>query len=396
VRFFIATEEDLLNGRITDVYFERTLKVLDYLNLKDDLVRMEVHSYGLPKGYEWAVFTGLPEVLHLFEGKPVDIYAMPEGTLFKEIEPVMIIEGHYRDFGVYETEFLGMLRHYSSISTKAARIKSLALDKTVLFFGLRAIHPAIGPMADRAAYIGGCDSVSGAFNERTIGVKPTGTMPHALMLMVGDNVTAWKAFDEAMPPDVPRIILADTFEDERTEVLKAVQLLKDRIYGVRLDTPSSRRGSMRKIVAEIKWTLRIHGFNNVRIIVSGGIDEDDILELRDLVDGFGVGTSIAFPPSVDFSADIVEKFVNGKWVPFTKRGKWPGAKQVWRCGETPDNDVITLLDEAPPNPNCKPLLVKYMEKGKIIRDIPKENEVREYVLRQLRAVSEEVETKRAT
>jgi hypothetical protein len=37
-----------------------------------------------------------------------------------------------------------------------------------------------------------------------------------------------------------------------------------------------------------------------------------------------------------------------------------------------------------------------MEKGKIIRDIPKESEVREYVLRQLRAVSKEVETKRAT
>jgi len=188
-------------------------------------------------------------------------------------------------------------------------------------------------------------------------------MPHALMLMVGDNVTAWKAFDEAMPQDVPRIILADTFEDERTEVLKAVQLLKDRIYGVRLDTPSSRRGSMRKIVAEIKWTLRIHGFNNVRIIVSGGIDEDDILELRDLVDGFGVGDEHSLPPSVDFSADIVEKFVNGKWVPFTKRGKWPGRSRCGGAERPPDNDVITLLDEAPPNPNCKPLLVKYMEEG---------------------------------
>ncbi|MGC9106055.1 MAG: nicotinate phosphoribosyltransferase [Thermoprotei archaeon] len=387
--FFIATPEDLKQGRVTDIYFERTVKVLDYLKLEDDLVRMEVHSYGLPPGYKWAVFTGLSEVLHLFEGKPVTIYAMPEGTLFKEIEPVMIIEGRYRDFGVYETEFLGILRHYSSISSKAARIKYLALDKTVLFFGLRSLHPAIGPMADRAAYIGGCDGVSGAFNEKTMGVKPTGTMPHALMLLVGDNVKAWEAFDKAMPPDVPRIILADTFEDERTEVLKAAKLLGEKLYGVRLDTPSSRRGNMRKIVAEVKWTLRIHGYNNVKIFVSGGIDEDDVVELRDLVDGFGVGTSIAFPPSVDFSADIVEKFVDGKWVPFTKRGKWPGAKQVWRCGETPTNDVITLLDEPSPKPGCRPVLVKYMENGKIIRDIPKESEIREYVLRQLRALREE-------
>ncbi|MEJ2777976.1 nicotinate phosphoribosyltransferase [Stygiolobus sp. RP850M] len=385
MRFYIADEASILKGEITDVYFDRAVRTLEHLGFKEVKVRMEIHSYGLPKDYQWAVFTGLEEVLNLLEGKDVTVYAMPEGTLFKEIEPVMIIEGNYLDFGVYETAFLGILRHYSSISTKAARIKRLALDKTVLFFGLRAVHPAIAPMVDRAAYIGGCDGVSGAFNEKTIGVKPSGTMPHALMLSVGDNVKAWKAFDEAMPPDVPRIILADTFEDERTEALKAAQLLKDKLYGIRLDTPSSRRGNFRKIVQEVRWTLNIHGFTNVKIYVSGGIDEDDIIQLRDIVDGFGVGTSIANPSEgVDFSADIVEKFENGKWIPFTKRGKWPGAKQVYRCGDTPDTDVITLLDVQPPRPECKPLLKKVMERGKIITDLPSAKEIREYVLEQLK------------
>jgi len=385
MRFYIADEASILKGEITDVYFDRAVRTLEHLGFKEVKVRMEIHSYGLPKDYQWAVFTGLEEVLNLLEGKDVTVYAMPEGTLFKEIEPVMIIEGNYLDFGVYETAFLGILRHYSSISTKAARIKRLALDKTVLFFGLRALHPAIAPMVDRAAYIGGCDGVSGAFNEKTIGVKPSGTMPHALMLSVGDNVKAWKAFDEAMPPDVPRIILADTFEDERTEALKAAQLLKDKLYGIRLDTPSSRRGNFRKIVQEVRWTLNIHGFTNVKIYVSGGIDEDDIIQLRDIVDGFGVGTSIANPSEgVDFSADIVEKFENGKWIPFTKRGKWPGAKQVYRCGDTPDTDVITLLDVQPPRPECKPLLKKVMERGKIITDLPSAKEIREYVLEQLK------------
>ncbi|MDT7872333.1 MAG: nicotinate phosphoribosyltransferase [Sulfolobaceae archaeon] len=385
MRFYIADEASILKGEITDVYFDRAVRTLEHLGFKEVKVRMEIHSYGLPKDYQWAVFTGLEEVLNLLEGKDVTVYAMPEGTLFKEIEPVMIIEGNYVDFGVYETAFLGILRHYSSISTKAARIKRLALDKTVLFFGLRALHPAIAPMVDRAAYIGGCDGVSGAFNEKTIGVKPSGTMPHALMLSVGDNVKAWKAFDEAMPPDVPRIILADTFEDERTEALKAAQLLKDKLYGIRLDTPSSRRGNFRKIVQEVRWTLNIHGFTNVKIYVSGGIDEDDIIQLRDIVDGFGVGTSIANPSEgVDFSADIVEKFENGKWIPFTKRGKWPGAKQVYRCGDTPDTDVITLLDVQPPRPECKPLLKKVMERGKIITDLPSAKEIREYVLEQLK------------
>ncbi|MBP1357912.1 MAG: nicotinate phosphoribosyltransferase, partial [Sulfolobus sp.] len=345
-----------------------------------------VHSYGLPEGYKWAVFAGLEEVLKLFEGKPVDIYALPEGTLFKEIEPVMIIEGNYLDFGVYETAFLGILRHYSSIATKAARIKSLAMDKTVLFFGLRALHPAIAPMADRAAFIGGCDGISGAFDKEIFDVEPSGTMLHALMLAVGDNVKAWKAFDEAMPPNVPRIILSDTFEDERTEALKAAELLKERIYGVRLDTPSSRRGNFRKIIQEVRWTLNINGYHNVKIIASGGIDEDDIINLRDVVDGFGVGTSIAFPPSVDFSADIVEKYINGKWVPFTKRGKWPGAKQIYRCGDSPDSDIIAMFSQNPPSGNCKPLLVKYIENGKLIRNLPAVKEIREYVIQQLKKI----------
>ncbi|AAY80791.1 nicotinate phosphoribosyltransferase [Sulfolobus acidocaldarius] len=385
MRFYIANERDILDGKMTDIYFDRTIRTLEHLGIKDLKVRMEVHSYGLPEGYSWAIFSGLEEVLKLLEGKEVTVYAMPEGTVFKEVEPVMIIEGNYLDFGVFETAFLGILRHYSSISTKAARIKKLALDKTVLFFGLRALHPAIAPMVDRAAYIGGCDGVSGAFNQETIGAEPTGTMPHALMLSVGDNVKAWKAFDEAMPSNVPRIILADTFEDERTEVLKAAELLKDKLYGVRLDTPSSRRGNFRKIVQEIRWTLNIHGYGHIKIFVSGGIDEDDVVKLRDVVDGFGVGTSISFPQSVDFSADIVEKYVNGQWIPFTKRGKWPGAKQVYRCGDSPDGDIITLLDDYPPaNLNCKPLLVKYIENGKIIRDIPTAKEIREYVISQLK------------
>ncbi|TRM98391.1 nicotinate phosphoribosyltransferase [Sulfolobus sp. F1] len=382
--FYVSSFQQIKEGKITDIYFERTVKTLEKLGIKEAKVRMEFHSYGLPKDYQWAVFSGLEDIIELLEGIPVTVYAMPEGTLFKEIEPVMIIEGNYLDFGIYETAILGILRHYSSITTKAARIKSLAMDKTIFYFGLRSLHPAIAPMADRAAYIGGIDGVSGAMSKEYLGVNPSGTMPHALMLVVGDNVTAWKAFDEAMGPEVPRIVLVDTFEDERTEALKAANLLGDKLYGIRLDTPSSRRGNFKKIIQEIRWTLDINGYKHVKIFVSGGIDEDDVINLRDHVDGFGVGTSISFPPSVDFSADIVEKYINGKWVPFTKRGKWPGAKQVYRCGKL--EDVITLLDQKSPNDQCRPLLEKYIDNGKVVKHLPSAKEIREYVISQLKDI----------
>jgi len=93
-----------------------------------------------------------------------------------------------------------------------------------------------------------------------LGLKPQGTMPHALIIAFGNQVEAWKAFDEVIEPDVPRIMLVDTFYDERIEALMAAQTLGERLHGVRLDTPSSRRGNMKQIVEEVRWTLDIHGY----------------------------------------------------------------------------------------------------------------------------------------
>ncbi len=390
-KLYIADVKEILSGEATDIYFVRTKEILEKYNLGDTWVRMEIHAYSLPKGYDWAVFAGLEEALALLKGKKVNVYALPEGTLFKPVEPVMVVEGPYNEISVYETSLLGILRHATSIATRAARIKKLAGNKQVLFFGLRSLHPAIQPMADRAAYIGGVDGVSGVLSRKYIGVEPKGTMPHALILVFGDPVKAWKAFDEVISENVPRIALADTMYDERLEALMAAQALGDKLYGVRFDTPSSRRGSMRKIVLEARWTLDIHGFKHVKIFVSGGIGEKAIVELRDIVDGFGVGTSIAFPPSIDLSMDIIEKMVNGKWVPLSKRGKWPGMKQVYRC-RPGLNDVITPWNSTPPK--CSdgskpmPLLKKYMEQGEIIVELPSVDEIRRYVLEQLEEIPE--------
>ncbi|HID72694.1 TPA: nicotinate phosphoribosyltransferase, partial [Candidatus Micrarchaeota archaeon] len=288
MRIYTASEEEIIRGEVTDIYFVRTVKILKAKGIRKK-VRMEFHTTSLPHGYEWAVYAGLEEVLRILEGKPVTVYSLPEGTLFKPGEPLLVIEGYYDDFAVYETPILGILRHYTSIATKAARVRRLAGDKTVLFFGLRALHPALAPMADRAAYIGGLDAVSGAISEKYLGLKPVGTMPHALIIVFGNQIDAWKAFDEVVEKDVPRIMLVDTFYDERIEALMAAEALGDKLFAVRLDTPSSRRGNMKAIIEEVRWTLDIHGYKHVKIVVSGGIGEKELLELRDVADAFGVG-----------------------------------------------------------------------------------------------------------
>jgi len=389
LRFYLASEDEILSGEITDVYFVRTEEILKAKGLTDVKVRMEIHTGRLPKGYDWAVYAGLEEAIHLLKGRSLTVYSLPEGTLIKDNFPLMVIEGRYSDICVLETPLLGILRHYTSVATRAARFKKLSGGKTVLYFGLRGAHPAIAPMLDRAAYIGGVDGVSGAFNRKYLGVVPKGTMPHALILVFGDEVSAWKAYDEVVDKSVPRIALVDTFMDERFATIKAVEALGNKLVGVRLDTPRSRRGDMAEIIREIKWTLKLIGREDVQVIVSGGISEPEIVRLRDVADGFGVGTSITYPKPVDFSMDIVEKLVNGEWVPYTKKGKYPAAKAVYRCG-TLDYEVVRLGSEPK---RCKEaLMLKWINNGELVRELPTVNQVREYVLKQLKEVPEPTPT----
>lgn len=383
----MASEDDVLSGKVTDIYFVRTKEILIKKGLSDVEVRLEFHINGVPKGYEWVVYAGLEEALKILSQRPVKVYSLPEGTLLPPNSsiPIMMIEGRYVDFVELETAVLGILRHSSSVATKAARIKRLGINNMFIFFGLRSAYPALAPMLDRSAYIGGFDGVSGILSEEFLGIKPLGTMPHSLIVVFGDNVEAWKAFDEVIPEGVPRVALVDTFEDERMEAIKAANALGKKLFGVRLDTPSSRRGNFREIIKEVRWTLDLLGYKHVKIVASGGINERSVQQLRDIVDIFGVGTSVAFPPSVDVGADIVEVKKGGNWTPISKRGKLPGAKKPFRCS-TLDYEVVPW-DSQPIR--CSNYVLKlYLDEGKLVEELPKPQEIRNYVLSQLKEVSE--------
>ncbi|EEB72976.1 nicotinate phosphoribosyltransferase [Thermococcus sp. AM4] len=378
--FYIAHEEDIKAGKTTDVYFIRTKKILTEKGIHRK-VFADVTTTSLPRGWKWGVLAGIEEVAKLLEGLPVNVYAMREGTIFHPYEPVLQIEGYYEEFGVYETALLGMLSQASGIATAALRIKIAANFKPVYSFGIRHMHPAIAPMIDRAAFIGGCDGVSGVLGAEMIGEKPVGTMPHALILTVGDQVKAWKYFDEVVEPEVPRTALVDTLCDEKFEALMAAEALGERLTAVRLDTPGSRRGNFRKIIEEVRWELNLRGYDWVKIFVSGGLDEESIREIVDVADAFGVGSAIASAKPVDFSLDIVE--VEGK--PITKRGKLSGRKQIYRCenGHYHRVPAEKKLERCPVcGAKVEPLLQPLIENGEIVAELPKAREIREYVLEQ--------------
>jgi len=392
-RFHVATDDEIKKAETTDIYFVRTKQVLEAKNLQDVHVIAEITPGELPGGLPWGVLCGIEEEAHLFEGVPVDIYAMPEGSIFHYKgyfgvrEPVMRIEGPYGKFCLYETPMLGLICQASGVATRAARVKKAAGEKLVVAFGIRRMHPALAPMLDRAAYIGGFDGISSLIGAKTAGVKPTGTMPHALIIVFGDQVQAWKAFDEVMPEDVPRVALVDTYYDEKIEAVMAAEALKDRLYDVRLDSPGSRKGDFAEIIREVRWELDVRGYKHVKIFVSGGLNEEKVKVLSEAgADAFGVGTYVSNAPTIDFAMDIVE--IDGKIC--AKRGKLGGRKEVWRCVECLTDVVLPFGKPQPNCPKCggkmEPMLKPLIKNGKIVAKLPSPKEIREYVLKQLEKV----------
>lgn len=395
-RFQIATEEEIKKGETTDVYFVRTNEILQKEGLTEQRVVAEVTTGSLPRDWDWAVLAGVEEAVHLMEGISVDVESLPEGSIFRPKDhrgtrlPVMTLDGRYLDFSLYETPLLGLLCQASGMATMAARVrKGAGKDSTILSFGIRRAHPVLAPMIDRACYLGGFDAVSSIIGARLLDLQPTGTMPHSLIVSIGDQVKAWKSFNKYMPKDVPRIALVDTYYDEKTESIMAAEALGKDLYGVRLDTPGSRRGDFAEIIREVRWELDARGFDKVKIFVSGGLDEHSVGRYaRAGADGFGVGSAVSSAPAVDFAMDIVE--IEGR--PVAKRGKLSWKKQVWRCKECLSTRVTRRsVNDHPdcPEGHGKMVLLsrEFLEKGRLVGPhLPKPIEIRESVLGQLELV----------
>jgi len=370
-RFETVTDEAIKKGECTDIYFVRTEETLRRADI-NPVVSMEVTASALP--YAWAVFCGLSDVIALLEGLPVTVDAMPEGTLFLKNEPVLRILGKYRDFCRYETAILGFLCHASGVASAAAHITLAAHGRPVYSFGSRRQHPSIARMIERAAWIGGVDGVSNTCAPE--GMPVVGTMPHAFVMCYEKPEDAWRSFDKHTPKEVPRIMLCDTYCDEKTESLRAAEC---GATAVRLDTPRSRRGNMQAIIDEVRWELDAHGFSGVQIFLSGGVTREDVTAYRDSVDAFGVGGAIANAPVIDLGMDIVD--IEGK--PKAKRGKRSGVKQVYRM---PDGGhrMLPAMQKAPEG--GKSLIEPFIKNGKIVKECAMQ-EARKRVLQNLPSFS---------
>ncbi len=377
-----ANHKEIIDGKTTDFYFQRAEEILKK-EKKNPEVTAEVWAKKLPDNYKWAIFAGLSEAIELFKNKKINIIGLPEGSILLEKEPVLTIKGKYLDFAKFETPLLGYICQASGISTKTARCKIMAENRIVLSFGARRMHPSLTPVIDRYAYLGGADGVSAILSAEKLKIKPQGTIPHAVILIIGDTAEAALAYDRAVGKAVPRIILVDTFGDEKIESLRLAEKLKNRLDAVRIDTPSSRRGNLAQIIRETRAELDNKGFNNVGIFVSGGLDEYRLKELNPYSEGYGIGTSLSNAPTINFSLDIVE--IDGKSI--TKKGKISGEKKVLECNRCGERKIVFVKDN---KTNCicgnemGLLTKKIMEKGQPVGETETIDIIRNRVLRELR------------
>jgi nicotinate phosphoribosyltransferase len=318
----------ILVGDTADVYLQRTLTILRNEGV-NPMVTMEFfpHRNG--------VLCGIREVRALLAKilpeTGSEVWALDEGDPVAGGEVALRIKAPYGSFGLYETTICGILASCSGWATAARKCVEAAQGVPVVAMGARHIHPNVAANLDYAAVVGGCSSCSTILGARLSGVTPAGNMPHSLPMILGDTVKAVQSFDRHMPQEVPRVALVDTFRDEAEEALNVARVLREKLRGVRIDTPPERGGVSCALVREVRSRLDQAGFRHVEIFVSGGFTAEKIRQFMEQgapVNGFGVGSYISSEPPNDFTGDIHE--IEGK--PIAKRGRTPGITANPRLG----------------------------------------------------------------
>ena len=186
-----------------------------------------------------------------------------------------------------ETRLINLLHFETVIASKAARLVLAADGKPLIDFGLRRAHGAeAGMLAARASYIAGFAGTATLAAGIEFGIPVKGTMAHSFIQAHDDEVAAFENFARSRPRDL--VLLIDTYDTERAA--KRVADLAHRlaaegiiVSGVRIDS-----GDLGAEARKVRQILDAAGLPQITIVASGGLDEDQVLALRDApIDSFG-------------------------------------------------------------------------------------------------------------
>lgn len=403
---------------LTDLYQLTMAHAYHALEMHDTAV-FELFVRRLPRGRAFLVAAGLEQVLDYLEnlrfgstdleflerlgGFPRDfldrlaaltftgsVHAVPEGTVFFADEPILRVTAPIIEAQLLESRLLNLVHFQTLIASKAVRCVLAADGRRLIDFGMRRAHGAEAALyAARAAWIAGFDATATVEAGRRFGIPLSGTMAHSFVQAHALEIEALRNFARVRPGATT--LLIDTYDTERAahDVVALAREFRaqgghQQIQAVRIDS-----GDLAASSRAVRAILDTGGCGEVRIVLSGGLDEHRIADLLGAgaqVDAFGVGTSLDISEDAP-SLDMVYKLEEYAGIARRKRSKgkatWPGRKQVWRTRDAAGRlagDRVALEDERPAG---EALLQEVMRGGRRVGGIPPLSALREHCRREL-------------
>jgi nicotinate phosphoribosyltransferase len=323
------------------------------------------------------------------------VHAMPEGTACFTDEPILRVTAPIIEAQLVESRILNILHFQTVIASKAARCVLAAGGRKLIDFGMRRAHEASAALyAARAAFLAGFHATATVEAGRQFGIPLSGTMAHSFIETHDREEDAFRDFLASYKGDAT--LLVDTYDTRRATGLVG-NLAREfttrnepqRIRSIRIDS-----GNLAEEARAARAILDQHLCHDIRIVLSGGLDEygvDELVRGNVPVDAFGIGTSLDASADAP-TLDMVYKLQEYVGQPRRKRspGKetWPGTKQVFRERDPLGfvlGDQVGLADEKLVG---EALLIPVMAEGRRIASLPALSQSREHCARQLASLPE--------
>lgn len=316
------------------------------------------------------------------------VFAAPEGTVFFASEPILRVEAPLPEAQLVESRIVSLLHYQTLIASKAARCRLAAPKSELIEFGMRRAHGAEAALlASRAAYIAGIDATATVEASRRYGIPLSGTMAHSFVQAHEFESDAFLSFARCHPQGV--VLLIDTYDVQRgaRRVVELSHRLHGegiKVHGVRIDS-----GDLAQAATAVRAVLDRGGCGDIRIFVSGGLDEysiDAMLAAKVPIDAFCLGTKLVVSEDAP-SLDCAYKLQQYEGRPVRKLSQWketwPGPRQVYRQYDPSGYfcmDALACEDEVIEG---QALLHEVMTDGRRLGGPPPLQEVRAYCAEQL-------------
>ena len=263
--------------------------------------------------------------------KEMEIFSLNDGDVVNEREPVLIINGKYQHFALLEGIIDGILTRLSSISTNVKKIMEIDENINFIYMADRNDLYLNQPYDGYAAYIGGARNFVTEAMMKFIDsedIMHVGTMPHSLIqLSKGDIINALKKFSKTYPENKVTALI-DYSNDCLNEIKKiASSDFVNIVNFVRVDTSInlvdkclqigdwqndlSIKGACSKLIFKVRKTLDECNLQNVKIIVTGSISKNKIIQYKKEntpIDVYGIGSWL-LRKICHFTGDLIQ--ING-------------------------------------------------------------------------------------